>query len=157
MTRKLSNFLHHIVNSTPAISVTIPGASPFDSKAAFLRDSMYLVITPFQQAAVTLSTIAGQTAHVVDDLTCTFFCGQLFLFATILSSLSSHRQYYYCITSRRTTLVSVFGVPMCPVPPAPPTDMRPGTTGLRVRLCNLSGVHRRFRFDVFFTAHRSNV
>jgi len=50
--------------------------------------------------------------------------------------------------------VSVFGVPKRPVPP-PPTCIRPGTTGLRMRLCNLSRVHRRFRFDVFFTARNN--
>lgn len=60
----------------------------------------------------------------------------------------------YCITRRRTMRVSVFGVPTRPVPPPPTSPEQPV---LRTRLCNLSRVHRRFRFDVFFTAHRFNV
>lgn len=79
------------------------------------------------------------------------------------SFFTRHYYYYryyltsttlYCITRRRTMRVSVFGVPTRPVPP-PPTG--PEQPVLRTRLCNLSRVHHRFRFDVFFTVHQFNV
>jgi len=79
-----------------------------------------------------------------------WFSRTAFLPAIVIITSTSLRH-----TTTNCTSVSVFGVLKRPVPqphgPEQPVYVR------SLRLCNLTGVHRRFRFDVFLSAHKFNV